>query len=193
MTSSSLIYYFSLSFRSLSLRYLQSLHLFLSGRRRAVDQRAASVAGLGARVGPRCQGCARPSGRGRRHARLPRRRRPRHGLRARDAARLGARVGPRRRPSSRPRFQGHRGCGGCALVAGTRYATKAIFTALLVALVQAGITHVPAAQRIDSEGAAVPIQAAYVVETPRRILGLLCTTFMCVAVVPWLWVQLCML
>jgi len=82
---------------------------------------------------------------------------------------------------------------GCALVAGTRYATKAIFTALLVALVQAGITHVPAAQRIDSEGAAVPIQAAYVVETPRRILGLLCTTFMCVAVVPWLWVQLCML
>jgi len=82
---------------------------------------------------------------------------------------------------------------GCALVAGTRLATKVLFTALLIALVKAGVTSVPTGQRIDSEGAAVPLQAAYAVETPRRILGLLCTTCMCVAVVPWLWVQLGML
>jgi len=82
---------------------------------------------------------------------------------------------------------------GGVVVAGTRYVTKKLFTALLVALVNAGVTSVPAGQRIDSQGAVVPVQAAYVVETPRRIMGLLCTTFVCVALVPWLWVQLDML
>ncbi len=79
---------------------------------------------------------------------------------------------------------------GGALTAATRLVAKHFFTVVLVRLVRLGWTVVPSAQEIDTEGKLVPLEKSYVVEPPRRILGLLCTVSMCVLGVPMLWAKL---
>ena len=70
---------------------------------------------------------------------------------------------------------------------GTRLVSKVLATKLMLWLLRLGITSVPEAQSVDGEGRAVPLEHAYMVETPRRIIGLLLTTGMCVLGTPVAW------
>jgi hypothetical protein len=79
---------------------------------------------------------------------------------------------------------------GMVMVFVTRIVTKKISTNLMLWLLRLGITSVSKEQAVDSEGMSVLLEHAYVVEPPRRILGLLLTTAMCVLGAPWIWNQM---